>query len=169
MKNGYSASIPDILSLVAIGVSQGDTGVAFVGGEPFDQPSLPFVLEAIKEQFPKLKITIYTGYLFETLLKSRIVFEATVNIDYLIDGPYLEPSLVQEEEYRNLAYKGSPNQRIIDVQKTIASHNYRVVLKKWKNMIAMIPGHGLSGPPNIMALFNETLESECGKFEPASV
>ncbi|NLG82819.1 MAG: anaerobic ribonucleoside-triphosphate reductase activating protein [Bacilli bacterium] len=91
-------------------------GVTISGGEPFLQvDALLSFLTKLKDSFTK-KIIVYTGYTFEELLNSknpRIKLLLT-EIDYLIDGPfdYTKRDLT-------LPYRGSTNQRIIDVKKSL--------------------------------------------------
>ena len=89
-------------------------GVTFSGGEPFLQA------EALTELAVELKrhgyeVACYTGYLFEELAggtdEQKMLLE---QIDVLIDGPFIE-----SERSMDLLFKGSRNQRIIDVRKSI--------------------------------------------------
>ncbi len=89
-------------------------GVTFSGGEPFCQAqALVPLAEAIKAQGKHL--TIYTGYLYEELVNSTD--EATKRLlelaDLLIDGPF-----VPAQRNLTIPYRGSENQRVIDLVKT---------------------------------------------------
>ena len=98
-------------------------GLSLLGGEPFEPSNqkglLPFLKKA-KAEIPNLNIWCYTGYLFdEELLKdSRAKTEDTIEmlklIDVLVDGKFVE-----ELKNLNLRFKGSSNQRIIDVKKSL--------------------------------------------------
>ena len=98
-------------------------GFSLLGGEPFEPQNqralLPF-LKRIKEKFPNKSIWCYTGYRFddELLSESRARCECTDEmlslIDVLVDGEF-----VQELYNITLAFRGSENQRIIDVQKSL--------------------------------------------------
>jgi len=89
-------------------------GVTFSGGEPFLQArELVLVAEAVKKW--GLNITTYTGYTYEELIASD---DEGINkllrlTDYLIDGPY-----IHELRDIGLKFRGSANQRIIDMDKT---------------------------------------------------
>ncbi len=92
-------------------------GVTFSGGEPFCQP------EAFSELAKLLRehgyeVACYTGYIFEKLLNSNDKWKKELlnNIHILIDGPFLIDKLSLQ-----LRFKGSENQRIIDVQKSLKS------------------------------------------------
>ncbi len=98
-------------------------GLSLLGGEPFEPKNqialLPF-LERVKKEVPDKTIWCYTGYLFdEELLKnSRARTENTFRlltlIDVLVDGRFIE-----ELKDISLQFKGSSNQRIIDVKKSL--------------------------------------------------
>ncbi len=92
-------------------------GVTFSGGEPFMQAEAFAQLgKQIKEK--GLDIMTYTGYTWEELLhmgkKNRKVMELLSISDYLVDGPFVET-----EKDLNLAFRGSRNQRVIDVRKSL--------------------------------------------------
>ncbi|MBQ2678862.1 MAG: anaerobic ribonucleoside-triphosphate reductase activating protein [Firmicutes bacterium] len=90
-------------------------GVTFSGGEPFLQPEpLTEIAEAVKKM--NLNIWIYSGYTFEDILASGD--EAKINLlrqaDVLVDGPFKK-----DERSLELKFKGSRNQRLIDVKKSL--------------------------------------------------
>lgn len=89
-------------------------GLTISGGEPFLQvePVLELVLMAKQDG---LDVIVYSGYTYETL-KSRnclVTNQILSEADYLIDGPFIEGL-----KNLNLLWRGSSNQRIIDLQKT---------------------------------------------------
>ena len=91
-------------------------GLSLLGGEPFEPQNqavlLPF-LRRVKERYPKKKIWCYTGYLYDRDLlgESRARCEYT---DEMLDGEF-----VQELYSISLQFRGSSNQRIIDVPKSL--------------------------------------------------
>lgn len=90
------------------------SGVTFSGGEPFMQAeALVPVAEEIKAH--KKHLMIYTGYLYEQLLKmeERGVQRLLELADVLVDGPF-----ILEQRDLTLQYRGSANQRVIDLAKT---------------------------------------------------
>ena len=102
------------------------TGFSLLGGEPFEpenQPELLKLLKAIKEKLPNKDIWCYTGFLFDTqLLEGKVgnidtVKEMLCNIDVLVDGKFVE-----ELKSPDLLFRGSSNQRIIDVKKSLKSN-----------------------------------------------
>lgn len=89
-------------------------GVTFSGGEPFLQAGALAVLGGELKQ-RGYDIVTYTGYLFEELVElSRSqpeIMELLQVTDWLIDGPF-----IQEQRTYSLPYRGSANQRIIDLR-----------------------------------------------------
>ena len=100
-------------------------GLSLLGGEPFEPENqavlVPF-LRRVKECYPQKNIWCYTGYLYDEELKkeSRARCEYTDEmlsmLDVLVDGRF-------EEDKKNitLLFRGSENQRLIDVQKSLQS------------------------------------------------
>lgn len=100
-------------------------GFTLLGGEPFEpcnQRAVLPLLRRIRAELPEKNIWCYTGYLFdkELLSESRARCEVTDEmlslIDVLVDGRFIE-----EMKDISLAYKGSSNQRIIDVKASLAN------------------------------------------------
>ena len=115
--NGGYISHPENI-LKAIDKDKLLRGVTFSGGEPFMQPEALSEL-AVEIHKRGLDIVTYTGFTFEELLESfsrhperRLLLEQT---DYLIDGRF-----VLELRSLDLLFRGSSNQRIIDVKKSLA-------------------------------------------------
>ena len=90
-------------------------GVTFSGGEPFLQAKTLLPL-AKKLREDGIEIAAYTGFLFEELLGGKVPEgkELLSQLDVLIDGKF-----VQKLKSLDLAFKGSSNQRTIDVQKSL--------------------------------------------------
>lgn len=90
------------------------SGVTFSGGEPFCQPA---PLSKLGAEIKKLGLNVmtYSGYTYEELLSMQNPeVDALLGIcDYLVDGKFL-----QEERNLMLHYRGSNNQRIIDLVRT---------------------------------------------------
>lgn len=98
-------------------------GLTLLGGEPFEpqnQRALVPFLKKVREQYPHKNIWCYTGYLFdgELLKESRARCEVTDEmlsmIDVLVDGEFR-----QELKNITLKFRGSENQRIINVKKSL--------------------------------------------------
>ena len=89
------------------------SGITLSGGDPIYQQKelIPF-LKQIKTNFPNKTIWCYTGFLYEEICNSPVM----EYVDVLIDGPYvaaLNPGPCK------VLWRGSTNQRIIDVQKSL--------------------------------------------------
>lgn len=107
-------------------------GITFSGGHPLEPQNVEEVLslcKEIKEKFPTKDIWLYTGYTFEDICEKycnksiwnlfRNVAEYNIwsniqYIDVLVDGKFIE-----EEKDITLLFRGSKNQRLIDIQKSI--------------------------------------------------
>ena len=92
-------------------------GVTISGGDPLDQSAqaleeLAKFLSNIKKRYPEKSIWLYTGYFIEDL-KNSSHKEVIKNCDVIIDGPY-----IKEKRNITIPFRGSTNQRIIDVQKS---------------------------------------------------
>ncbi len=98
-------------------------GLSLLGGEPFEpqnQPEVLRLLRRFKEKFPQKDVWCYSGYDFEKDISAlklgnpEITKEMLSYIDILVDGRF-----VSELKNLNLRFKGSSNQRIIDVKKSL--------------------------------------------------
>ncbi len=101
-------------------------GLSLLGGEPFEptnQKELVSLLRKVKEKYPQKDVWCYTGYLFdkELLGDSRARCEYTDEmlsyIDVLVDGRFVE-----EKKDITLQFRGSSNQRVIDVKKSLSQN-----------------------------------------------
>jgi len=104
----------DVLQFAKKALSRKVRGVTFSGGEPFLQAeALVQIAQAVKPL--GLDITTYTGHIYEELAQSPDEsIQALLKItDYLIDGPY-----IHEKRNIGLKFRGSSNQRIIDMNET---------------------------------------------------
>lgn len=96
-------------------------GFSLLGGEPFEpenQPELVKLLKKIRETYPEKDIWCYTGYLYDVDLipggkvYTDVTDEMLSYIDILVDGEFIEA-----EKDITLQFRGSRNQRIIDLKK----------------------------------------------------
>ena len=102
-------------------------GVTFSGGEPFAQSEgFAKLARLLKER--GYEVASYSGYTFEELLAgSEDQKELLQAIDILIDGPYL-----QSQRSLELVFRGSKNQRILDVPKSLAAGKaVETTAKRW--------------------------------------
>lgn len=92
-------------------------GITFSGGDPMCQPEACTELARFARK-QGLNIWCYTGYTYEQLLKlsmkNHAIMDFLKEIDVLIDGKF-----ILEQKSLNLKFKGSRNQRIIDVRKSL--------------------------------------------------
>jgi len=86
-------------------------GITFSGGEPFEQAFECSIL-AKKVKDLGLNVIVYTGYTFEQILKNDQFKELLLQTDTLIDGKF-----DIEQKSLMLKFRGSKNQRIIDVKR----------------------------------------------------
>ena len=85
-------------------------GLSILGGDPMEpenQEALLPVLKRIREEMPQKDIWLYTGYLFKSVSTSPLL----EYLDVVVDGPFIE-----EEKDLSLAFRGSRNQRIIELK-----------------------------------------------------
>ena len=95
-------------------------GITISGGEPLCKENIPEVLDFIKEvkqKRPNFNVWCYTGYTLEQLeeRKDEITNECLSEIDVLVDGRFVEA-----RKDPTLRFRGSSNQRIIDLHKSLA-------------------------------------------------
>lgn len=99
-------------------------GITLLGGDPFEEENqkelVPF-MQRLVEIYPKKDVWAYTGYVYDKdLVPGGSKYGACTDallatIDILVDGPF-----VQAEKDITLKFRGSRNQRVIDLKKTIA-------------------------------------------------
>ena len=100
-------------------------GLTLLGGEPFDprnQPSIVELLRQVKTKYPEKSIWAFSGYLFDRdILPGKLGDPAVTReylsyLDVLVDGPF-----VQARKNLTLRFRGSENQRLIDVPASLES------------------------------------------------
>ena len=107
------AEIEKILTLLA---PDHIRGLSLLGGEPFEPANQAPVLELVKrvrKELPGKTVWCYSGYLFEELAAGKVgehSRELLEELDVLVDGPF-----VLAKKDLGLRFRGSSNQRIIDV------------------------------------------------------
>lgn len=93
------------------------SGITFSGGDPLhiaNELEVRELIEEIKEKYPDKTVWLYTGDVWENIYDSPTV----KNVDVLVDGEFH----IEERDVK-LMWKGSKNQRVIDVQATLKSVN----------------------------------------------
>ena len=90
------------------------TGLSILGGEPMHPNNLEGttkLAKAFKQKYPNKTLWAWSGFLFDKWVKNQ---EVAKYLDVLVDGQY-----VDEKRNPTLKWKGSENQRVIDVQKSL--------------------------------------------------
>lgn len=97
-------------------------GLTLLGGEPMEPENQPVVLElvrAVKERYPEKNIWCYSGYTYDTDLQpggsvhTEYTDELLSLMDVLVDGEFVE-----EKKNLMIKFRGSENQRLIDLKKS---------------------------------------------------
>lgn len=110
-------------------------GLTLLGGEPFEpqnQEPIVELLRQIKQKMPDKSIWAFSGYLFDRDILSgrlgdwKVTREYLSYLDVLVDGPFVE-----EKKNLSLRFRGSENQRIIDVPASLAQ-NKIVLWQDWQ-------------------------------------
>lgn len=118
-------------------------GITLLGGEPFEpenQPALVDMLRQIKANYPEKSIWAFSGYLFDKdilpgkLGDPQITKEFISYLDVLVDGRFVE-----EKKDLTLRFRGSSNQRIIDVPASLAAGEI-ILWQDWQGN-----GRGMKG------------------------
>ena len=100
-------------------------GLTLLGGEPFEpqnQGPIVELLRRVKAAYPEKSIWAFSGYLFDRdILSGKLGDRETIRedlsyLDVLVDGPFVEA-----RKNLSLRFRGSENQRIIDVPASLAS------------------------------------------------
>ena len=100
-------------------------GLTLLGGEPFEpenQPAIVHFLRKVKTAYPEKSIWAFSGYLYDRdivvgkLGPKEITMEFLSYLDVLVDGPF-----VMDKKDLTLRFRGSSNQRLIDVPASLRS------------------------------------------------
>lgn len=108
---GQEMSVADIMQVVE---ADPFANVTFSGGDPMQQAEGFAELATAIRSRTKKTIWCYTGYTFETLLQMPAQRRLLEQLDVLVDGPY-----VASRHHNGLIFRGSENQRIIDVPRSL--------------------------------------------------
>lgn len=111
------------------------SGITFSGGDTLHENNLDEVLKLVQEiriSFPKKTIWLYTGYTWDDIwyeyihdtyfvpsptIKAFTRWKIISNVDVLVDGEYID-----EQKDLSLKFRGSKNQRVIDVKQSLAQN-----------------------------------------------
>ena len=97
-------------------------GLSILGGEPMHPNNIDgttTLAKAFKEKFPNKNLWVWSGYLFDKDLKDKEVLKY---IDVLVDGQF-----INNLHNPTLKWKGSSNQRVIDVQKSLKNNKICII------------------------------------------
>lgn len=107
-------------------------GLTLLGGEPFEpenQRELVKLLKTVKETYPEKNIWSFTGFILDQDLLDggrkhcEVTDEILSYIDILVDGPFIE-----EQKDISLKFRGSKNQRIIDLKESLKKQEIVIYL-----------------------------------------
>ena len=110
-------------------------GLTLLGGEPFEpQNQLPIVelLRQVKQKYPEKSVWAFSGYLFDKDMQAgklgpwEITKEFLSYLDVLVDGPF-----IQEKKDLSLRFRGSSNQRLINVPASLEAEHV-VLWEDWQ-------------------------------------
>ncbi len=90
------------------------SGVTFSGGDPLfpgNREEITKLAKEIKDKYPTKTLWLYTGYLFDEIKDLEVI----KYLDVIVDGPFMI-----DKKNNQAKWKGSDNQRVIDVKRTIS-------------------------------------------------
>ena len=93
-------------------------GLSILGGEPLHPKNIEGttkLAKSFKEEFPEKTLWVWSGFKFDEVLKNKEIMKY---VDVLVDGQYID-----EQHNPTLKWKGSANQRVIDVQKSLKEND----------------------------------------------
>ena len=106
-------------------------GLTLLGGEPFEKENrqeLIALLSRVKRDLPEKSVWCFSGFLFEELLtEGQDALDLLALLDVLVDGPFVE-----ELKDLSLRFRGSSNQRILDLPKSLEKGQAVWLEGKWE-------------------------------------
>ena len=91
-------------------------GITLSGGDPmYHAEELLFFIKKYRQLFPEKTLWLYTGFVYEEVLKDPSMRKLAKECDVIVDGPFK----IKEID-NSMSFRGSLNQRIIDVPETLA-------------------------------------------------
>ncbi|MCH5329935.1 MAG: anaerobic ribonucleoside-triphosphate reductase activating protein [Alistipes sp.] len=117
---GEKMSVEELFGRIA----DADMNVTFTGGDPMFRPEGFTQLARMIKQRTDKTIWCYTGYRFEDLMLDPSRRALALLCDVIVDGPFIE-----SERDLSLRFRGSRNQRIIDVQKSLQGEVVELALQ----------------------------------------
>lgn len=101
-------------------------GISILGGDPTYSKNikpLSDFIDRFKDKFPTKDIWIWSGYTWEKILKDKDMYKLISKCDVLIDGVFVE-----KLKNIKLKFRGSSNQRVIDIKKSIANNKVEIFI-----------------------------------------
>jgi anaerobic ribonucleoside-triphosphate reductase activating protein len=105
-------------------------GLSLLGGDPLDNlkdESLYKLISEFRGLYPDKNIWLWTGYTYEEIIQDETLFNFFTLVDVVVDGRFVE-----HLKDINLKFKGSINQRVIDVKQSL-EENRCVILEKYNH------------------------------------
>ena len=125
LNGGYELDIEDVKKQIDNLVGQ--DGITLSGGDPLEQPKACSIIAKYCQKLG-LNVWCYTGYTYEILLKKaeidKNIMELLKNIDVLVDGKF-----IKAEQSYDVIFRGSKNQRLIDIPKSLKTKTTVLVTK----------------------------------------
>jgi len=112
MDGGEVRTVDELMQVI----TYNEAAVTFSGGDPLAQPEALAVLASRIKSETGYNIWCYTGYTWEQIVQQSELMEVMKHIDVLVDSPF-----VLAERDTKLRFRGSHNQRLIDVPATLAT------------------------------------------------
>ncbi len=123
-KGGFKTTTDEVKKELA--KLEGQQGITLSGGDPlFQAEACADIAKYAKEI--GFDVWCYTGFTFEVLLKNKKAMDLLKYVDVLVDGPF-----ILEQKSLNIDFRGSRNQRIIDVKASL-KQNKAVLIEKYKD------------------------------------
>ena len=111
-KGGEERTIDELMEVIAYN----EAPVTLSGGDPLQQPEGTRVLIHRIKQELGYNVWCYTGYTWEEIVADRALLDVVRELDVLVEGPFIEA-----ERDTTLHFRGSRNQRLIDIPRTLAT------------------------------------------------
>jgi anaerobic ribonucleoside-triphosphate reductase activating protein len=154
---GFSFTAPavarELVQLACDAQGTSAPAITITGGEPFAQAEgLVELLYWVRAMAPQAHVIVYTGYTWEELRQvqqegSLPIGQALGRIDVLVDGPY-----VQALDHDGLQWRGSANQRPINVRETLTQG--RIITEPWDApVVTVTPAGEVVAAADVVAMF----------------
>ena len=111
-KGGEERSLDELMQVIAYN----EAPVTLSGGDPLQQPEGTRALVHRIKQELGYNVWCYTGYTWEEIIADPVLLDAVREVDVVVDSPFVEA-----QRDISLRFRGSRNQRLVDVQRTLAT------------------------------------------------